>query len=120
MAESGDPNAGARPIGPHDLGGADAGPVDREEHDLAYWERMVDAMVRLLLAKGVYDDTAQLREGIEALGPDVYHQLSYYERWAASAARKCQLEGLVGQEELERRMREIAGRGQPDAGERQG
>lgn len=100
----------APPIGPHDLGGQDAGPVDRAEHDLAYWERMVDAMIRLLLQKGVYADTAQLREGIEALGPGAYDQFSYYERWAASAARKCILEGLVEQDELERRMKEIAQR----------
>jgi hypothetical protein len=99
-----------RRIGPHDLGGLESGPVDREEHDLAYWERMVDAMVRLLLARGIYADTAQLREGIEALGPDVYDSLSYYERWAASAARKCILEGLVGREELEARMHAIAQR----------
>ena len=51
-------------------------------------ERTIDATVRLLLQKGVYADTAQLREGIEALGPDVYGELGYYERWAASAARK--------------------------------
>jgi hypothetical protein len=100
-----------RRIGPHDLGGLDAGAVDREEHDLAHWERMVDAMVRLLLKHGVYADTAQLREGIEALGPDVYEDLTYYERWAASAARKCVLEGLVDRDELERRMTEIAQRG---------
>jgi hypothetical protein len=99
-----------RRIGPHDLGGLEAGPVDREEHDLAHWERMVDAMVRLLLKHGVYTDTAQLREGIEALGPDVYDELSYYERWAASAARKCILEGIVGREELEQRMSEVAQR----------
>lgn len=98
---------GPAPIGPHDLGGTQAAAVDRAEHDLAYWERMVDAMVRLLLQKGIYADTAQLREGIEALGPEVYGELSYYERWAASAARKCLLEGIVERDELEARMAEI-------------
>jgi len=103
-------NASARQIGPHDLGGLDAGAVDRDEHDLAYWERMIDAMVRLLVQKGVYADVAQLREGIEALGPDVYGTLSYYERWAASAARKCILEGVIEPDELEARIAEVGRR----------
>ena len=106
MSETPEP----RRIGPHDLGGLDAEAVDRAEHDLAYWERMVDAMIRLLVEKGVYTDVAQLREGIEALGPDVYGELGYYERWAASAARKCMLEGIVERDELEARMTEVAAR----------
>jgi len=95
-------------IGPHDLGGLEGGPVDPGEHDLAQWERMVDAMVRLLIARGVYGDTAQLRVGIESLGPDAYERLSYYERWAASAARICVEKGVVDKDELEARVARLA------------
>lgn len=32
----------------HDMGGLDAGPVERAEHDYAPWEKRVDAILRLL------------------------------------------------------------------------
>ena len=73
-------------IGPHDLGGLDAGPVERGEHDVAHWERQIDAMIYLLRKNDIMQDVSQLRDGIERLGPQVYQDLSYYERWEASAA----------------------------------
>ncbi len=33
----------------HDVGGLEFGPIDREEHDLALWEKRTDAMLRLLV-----------------------------------------------------------------------
>ena len=36
----------------HDMGGMPAGAIDRHEHELAPWEKQVDAILRLLLAKG--------------------------------------------------------------------
>lgn len=91
-------------IGPHDLGGLPGDPIDLQSADLSYWERMVDGMVYLLFRNKVYGDAAQLRQGIEALGPDVYERLGYYERWAASAARICIEKGLISEEELEMRV----------------
>ncbi len=32
----------------HDMGGLEAGPVERAEHDYAPWEKRVDAILRLL------------------------------------------------------------------------
>ena len=52
-------------------------------------------------------DAAQLRRGIESLAPDVYEALSYYERWAGSAAFNAIEQGLVTQEELDRRIAAI-------------
>lgn len=94
----------SEPIGPHDLGGHDAGPVERDEHDPAYWERAVDAMVMLMRRKGVMLDPAQLRRGIESLDAHVYERLSYYERWAGSAALNAIEQGLVTREELDERV----------------
>lgn len=91
-------------IGPHDLGGLDADPIERADHDAAYWERQVDAMVLLLMRRGIIRDTAELRAGIEALGDDVYERLSYYERWAASAAHAVVERGVISAEELEQRI----------------
>ncbi len=97
-------------IGPHDLGGLPAEAIDHREHDLAYWERQVDAMVMMILRKGIIKDFAQLRRGIESLGPDVYEKLSYYERWAGSAALQAIEHGLVTEEELDARMAQIRSR----------
>ena len=89
---------------PHDLGGLPAGPVDREEHELAYWERRIEAMISLCFAKGVLKDVAQLRDGIENLGQQAYESLNYYERWAASMAALLQDAGIVTAAELEAAM----------------
>ena len=91
-------------IGPHDLGGLHAGAVDRAEHDVAHWERQVDAMIYMLGKHGIMQDVSQLRDGIERLGPDVYQKLSYYERWAASAAAMAVSHGVVSERELEERI----------------
>ncbi len=109
------------PGGPHDLGGRDiAGPeatIERAEHDLAHWERRIDAIVFMLFQKGVYGDTAQLRVGIESLGPEAFERMSYYERWAASAARICVEKGLVTKAELEERIAALRARGATSEGE---
>ncbi len=97
-------------IGPHDLGGEAAGPVAREAHDPAHWERQVDAMVMLMRRKGVMLDPAQLRRGIESLDPEVYEKLSYYERWAGAAAINAIEQGLVTQAEIDVRINDLRGR----------
>jgi hypothetical protein len=97
-------------IGAHDLGGLPGGPADQAEHDSAHWERQVDAMVILMRKKGVMIDPAQLRRGIESLDPDVYEKLSYYERWAGSAAQNAIEQGLVTQTELDERMQILRAR----------
>jgi hypothetical protein len=104
----------SRPAGPHDVGGEDAGPVDRREHDTAYWEWQIDAMIRLALAKGLISDFAELRDGIERLAPEDYERLSYYERWAKSLAWTLVDKGVIGQAELDTRVDAI---GRRQAGE---
>ena len=98
---------------PHDLGGLPAGPVDRAEHDLAYWERSIEAMISLCFAKGVLKDVAQLRHGIENLDPDAYEQLSFYERWAASMALLLEDAGVITKEEIQQAMRALEQPGAP-------
>jgi len=95
---------------PHDLGGLPAGPIDREEHDLAHWEQRIDAMVSLCFSKGVLHDVAELRVGIEALGPDAYDKLGYYERWAASIANRLVSKEVLTRRELDERIEVIRAR----------
>ena len=100
----------AHPSGPHDIGGLPAGPVDLSEHDTAYWEWQIDAMVRLALGKGLISDFAELRDGIERLTPEDYDDLSYYERWARSLAHTLVDKGVVTQAALDAKAAEIAAR----------
>lgn len=78
----------------HDLGGLDAGPVDLEGHPLAPWEARVDALVYLLLAKGVIR-TDELRRQIESLGPDEYRESGYYHKWLHGTLRLLLEKGIL-------------------------
>jgi hypothetical protein len=102
--------------GPHDVGGSAAGPVDRSEHDTAWWEWQVDAMIRLALKKGLITDFAELRDGIERLDPADYDRLTYYERWAKSLAYSLLDKGVITEAQLAAKVAEIAARQEPGDG----
>ena len=94
----------------HDMGGLDAGPVDRHEHDKAPWEKRVDALM-VLLGQRTIIGVDELRRGIEELGADAYDRYSYYERWMASMTNLLLEKNIIGVGELGERMAEIeAGR----------
>ena len=92
----------------HDMGGLPAGPVEQVEHDYAPWEKRVDAILRLLAdpRRGVIT-VDELRRGIEELGPGVYDEMSYYERWIASVTNNLLEKGVITVDELGRRMAEV-------------
>lgn len=89
--------------GPHDIGGLEAGPVDRAPHDLSFWEKQIDAMNQLLAQKGIRK-TDENRRAIENLGDDVYNTLSYYERWTAALARILIDKGVLTQDEVDEKV----------------
>lgn len=88
------------------MGGLRAGPVVHDEHDHAPWEKKVDAILRLAAAKG-HLTVDELRRGIEELGPGVYDELGYYERWIASITNNLVEKGVITVDALGRRMAEI-------------
>lgn len=92
---------------PHDIGGTDAGPVDLSEHDTAYWEWQIDAMIRLAMKSGLFTDFAELRDGIERLTPEDYERSTYYERWAKSLAYTLIDKGVIAADELDARVEAI-------------
>jgi len=95
----------------HDMGGLDAGPVERTEHDYAPWEKRVDAILRLLSSPGrAVLQIDELRRGIEDLGPGAYDELSYYERWIASISNLLIEKGVLTVDELGRKMAEVEAR----------
>ena len=99
--------------GHHDMGGLPAGRVERTEHDYADWERRVDALMVLLsgIRGGKKLMTVdELRKNIEAIGPDAYEKMSYYERWVTSITQTMIQRGVITTEELGRKMQEVQGR----------
>jgi hypothetical protein len=95
--------------GHHDMGGLPAGPVERTEHDYAFWEKRVDAMNVLLASKG-HLRVDEMRKNIEALPPDAYDRMTYYERWISAIANTLLQRGVLTADELGRKMEEIARR----------
>lgn len=83
----------------HDMGGEPAGPVQRDEHELAAWEKQVDAIVRLLLAKRLMT-LDEMRRAIEDLGPGAYDELSYFERWITATTNVLLAKGVLHVQEV--------------------
>jgi hypothetical protein len=97
--------------GHHDMGGLPAGPVERGEHDYALWEKRVDALMVLLGApERRLIRVDELRRNIEALPPDAYDKMTYYERWITSIANTLLQRGVVTSDELGRKMTDVAAR----------
>jgi len=93
------------------MGGQPAGPVQRTEHDYALWEKRIDAMLVLLAGKDRRLMTVdELRKNIEAIGPDAYDKMTYYERWIHSIAQTLIQRGVITIDELGRRMADVEAR----------
>lgn len=84
--------------------------MDLGEHDTAWWEWQIDAMIRLAMRAGLFTDFAELRDGIEQLEPEDYESSTYYERWAKSLAYTLLDKGIVTQDELDERVTAIRDR----------
>ncbi|TAK81610.1 MAG: nitrile hydratase subunit beta [Betaproteobacteria bacterium] len=100
--------------GYHDLGGRPAGEIDRHGHEYAEWERRVDALAVLLwgLKGGPRVITVdEHRKNIEALPPEDYDKLAYYEKWIVSLTQCLLQRGVVTTGELARKMLEVQSRG---------
>ncbi len=91
----------------HDMGGRPAGKVKPTEHDYAEWERRVDAMAVLLGKRATVDER---RKNIEALPPDAYDRMAYYEKWIVSLTQTLIQRGVITTEELGRKMEEVKAR----------
>ena len=95
----------------HDMGGQPAGAVQRTEHDYALWEKRVDALLVLLSGKDRKLITVdELRKNIEAIGPDAYDKMTYYERWIHSIAHTLIQRGVITIEELGSRIADVEAR----------
>ncbi len=97
----------------HDRGGRPgAGPVDKSEHELSWWEKRTDAIVMLLTnpQKRVMR-VDELRRAIESMEPAAYEKCKYYERWLYAVETLMVEKGILTGEEIERKVKELqAGR----------
>jgi hypothetical protein len=101
--------AGGRAV--HDIGGLSFGPIDREEHDLALWEKRTDALMALLRDnKRRVLTTDAHRRMIESYGEQAYDNTSYYEKWIRAVRNLLVEQEVLTKKEIEARMAEVRAR----------
>ncbi len=100
-------DAGGRAV--HDVGGLKLGPIDREEHDLALWEKRVDAMLVLLV--GPKKDAFKLdmhRRMIEDYSQQTYDRTTYYEKWVRSIRNLLVEQEILTRDEIDVMFADVA------------
>ena len=96
----------------HDMGGLQAGPIDRSEHEYDFWEKRVDALMVLLSSpEKQLLRVDELRRAIESLTPEDYDNLGYYERWVSAIAAIMVEKSVVSQAELDARIADLKAQG---------
>jgi hypothetical protein len=92
----------------HDVGGLEFGPIDRSEHDLALWEKRVDAMLILLVGakKRAFSIDAH-RRVIESYGEQEYDRTTYYEKWIRAIRNLIVEQEIVSREEIDTKLVEV-------------
>ncbi|WP_333713277.1 ScnB-like protein [Yoonia sp.] len=99
----------------HDMGGTPAGPVPRDDHDFALWEKRVDALMVIASSKGHFTVDG-LRRVLEDMGEAAFETMTYYERWIAAVNQNLIEAGVYTTAELAAKMSDVAARG-PTYGE---
>lgn len=97
----------------HDRGGRPgAGPVDKSEHDLSWWEKRTDAIATLLMSpeKRVMR-VDELRRAIEGMEPARYERSKYYEKWLHAVETIMVEKGVLTRAEIEGKVKELEARG---------
>lgn len=94
----------------HDMGGAPAGTINRQQHDFALWEKRVDALMVLSSSVGLMN-TDSLRRVLEDMGEETYEKMSYYERWIASIGQNMIEAGAFSTRDLAEKMKVVKARG---------
>lgn len=90
----------------HDMGGQPAGPIEREEHELAHWEKRVEAILAVLARKG-FTRSDEGRRALETLGAERYLNSSYAERRIQALANNLILKGTISVAELAAKLEDI-------------
>jgi nitrile hydratase subunit beta len=81
-------------------------PLNLQEHTLADWEVLADAVAQALGAKGIRT-TDESRRAMEDMPAADYLALSYYERWVKGTEHLLVEKGILTREEIDRKMEEL-------------
>jgi len=91
---------------PNDIGGLEAGPFARVDHELEPWEKRCHALADVLDFHKIIN-TEEKRRGVEALGSELIGKLTYYERWIVAFANILFQKGVLTPTELALKMGEV-------------
>ena len=94
---------------PNDIGGLQAGPVERVDHELLPWEKRCHALADVLDFHKIIN-TEEKRCGVEALGAELVGRLTYYERWIVAFSNILFRKRILTPTELAEKMKEIEAR----------
>jgi hypothetical protein len=81
-------------------------PLNTDEHALADWEVVADALAQTLGRKGIRS-TDESRRAMEDMPADEYLSLSYYERWVKGTEELLKEKGILSREEIDRKMADL-------------
>jgi Nitrile hydratase beta subunit len=98
---------------PTEMGGLDAGPIQRVEHEYAPWEKRCHALANVLDMRKIIS-TEEKRRGVESLGSQIDGALTYYERWITAFANLLFQKGILSPEALALKMAEVEKRFQEE------
>jgi hypothetical protein len=103
MASKNDPGRGY-----HDIGGLESGPIGLVTTDMKPWEKLSTAISNSLGKAGRgFFVTDESRRAREQMGDPPYSDLGYFERATESMKIVLLEKGLLTEQELETRMKEI-------------
>ena len=80
--------------------------LNLQEHALADWEVVADALAQALGAKGIRS-TDESRRAMEDMPSLEYLSLSYYERWIRGTEQLLVEKGFVTEDEIDRKLAEL-------------
>ena len=93
----------------NDIGGFEAGSVQRVEHVLEPWEKRCHALADVLDFHKILN-TEEKRRGVEDLGSEMIGKLTYYERWIVAFSNILFRKGIMNPTELAEKMKEVEAR----------
>jgi hypothetical protein len=100
--------------GYHDIGGDDAGPIERIELPWQHWEKQVEAIRNLLGdATRRVISLDELRLGFESFGEDRYRAYSFYRRRLEAMIDTLEKKGLLTRAEFDAELCAVRARWQP-------
>ena len=95
----------------HDIGGLSVGEIDPSDHDVAPWQKWINAtFTTMIMDPKCSIRLDELRRAMEDLGAERYNRLEYFERQTQGFVDLLIEKGLLGQAEIEGRMAEIKAR----------